>query len=437
MSGLVNRHILLGVTGGIAAYKACELVRLLRRAGAEVRVVMTRGATEFVTPLTFQALSGQPVRSELFDAAAEAGMDHIELARWADLVLVAPASADFLARLAAGMADDLLATLCLAAAVPLVLAPAMNRQMWQAPATRENVDRLSARGVHVLGPATGEQACGEVGPGRMLEPAELLAGVEALCGGGPLAGVSALVTAGPTREAIDPVRFISNRSSGKMGFAVAAALAAAGADVVLVAGPVQLPTPPGVRRVDVESAAEMVAGGGGYDSFVEPGDVVTLAGRSEPESGVALPRLPQMPAYHLKRGNHSGLTIINIGVGPSNAKTITDHIAVLRPHAWLMLGHCAGLRNSQKLGDYALAHAYVRDDNVLDHAVPLWVPIPALSEIQIALEQAVSDVTGLDDYEKKKIMRTGTVATASSSMASDIIDSFLDHSEECGLHLNR
>lgn len=259
MSGLVNRHILLGVTGGIAAYKACELVRLLRRAGAEVRVVMTRGATEFVTPLTFQALSGQPVRSELFDAAAEAGMDHIELARWADLVLVAPASADFLARLAAGMADDLLATLCLAAAVPLVLAPAMNRQMWQAPATRENVDRLSARGVHVLGPATGEQACGEVGPGRMLEPAELLAGVEALCGGGPLAGVSALVTAGPTREAIDPVRFISNRSSGKMGFAVAAALAAAGADVVLVAGPVQLPTPPGVRRVDVESAAEMMA----------------------------------------------------------------------------------------------------------------------------------------------------------------------------------
>ncbi len=259
MSGLVNRHILLGVTGGIAAYKACELVRLLRRAGAEVRVVMTRGATEFVTPLTFQALSGQPVRSELFDAAAEAGMDHIELARWADLVLVAPASADFLARLAAGMADDLLATLCLAAAVPLVLAPAMNRQMWQAPATRENVDRLSARGVHVLGPATGEQACGEVGPGRMLEPAELLAGVEALCGGGLLAGVSALVTAGPTREAIDPVRFISNRSSGKMGFAVAAALAAAGADVVLVAGPVQLPTPPGVRRVDVESAAEMMA----------------------------------------------------------------------------------------------------------------------------------------------------------------------------------
>ncbi|GAB4296782.1 MAG: bifunctional phosphopantothenoylcysteine decarboxylase/phosphopantothenate--cysteine ligase CoaBC [Thiohalomonadaceae bacterium] len=259
MTGLVNRHILLGVTGGIAAYKAAELVRLLRRAGAEVRVVMTRGATEFVTPLTFQALSGHPVRSELFDAAAEAGMDHIELARWADLVLVAPASADFLARLAGGRADDLLTTLCLATAAPIAVAPAMNRQMWQAAATRDNVQRLTARGVHLFGPGCGEQACGEVGPGRMLEPAELLRLADELFAAGPLAGVRALVTAGPTREAIDPVRFISNRSSGKMGFAVAAALAAAGAEVVLVAGPVALPTPSGVRRIDVESAQEMLA----------------------------------------------------------------------------------------------------------------------------------------------------------------------------------
>jgi len=259
MNGLVNRHILLGVTGGIAAYKAAELVRLLRRAGAEVRVVMTRGATEFVTPLTFQALSGHAVRTELFDAAAEAGMDHIELARWADLVLVAPASADFLARLAAGRADDLLATLCLATAAPIALAPAMNQQMWQAPATRDNAQRLIARGVHLFGPASGEQACGEVGPGRMLEPAELARLAGELFGAGPLAGVRALVTAGPTREAIDPVRFVSNRSSGKMGFAVAAALAGAGAEVVLVAGPVALPTPSGVRRIDVESAAQMLA----------------------------------------------------------------------------------------------------------------------------------------------------------------------------------
>lgn len=259
MNGLVNRHILLGVTGGIAAYKAAELVRLLRRAGAEVRVVMTRGATEFVTPLTFQALSGHPVRTELFDAAAEAGIDHIELARWADLILVAPASADFLARLVAGRADDLLTTLCLATAAPLALAPAMNQQMWQAPVTQENVQRLIARGVHVFGPGCGEQACGEVGPGRMLESAELARLAGELFASGPLSGVRALVTAGPTREAIDPVRFIGNRSSGKMGFAVAAALATAGAEVVLVAGPVALPTPPGVRRIDVESAAEMLA----------------------------------------------------------------------------------------------------------------------------------------------------------------------------------
>jgi phosphopantothenoylcysteine decarboxylase/phosphopantothenate--cysteine ligase len=258
MNGLVNRHILLGVTGGIAAYKAAELVRLLRRAGAEVRVVMTRGATEFVTPLTFQALSGHAVRTELFDAAAEAGMGHIELARWADLVLVAPASADFLARLAAGRADDLLATLCLATAAPMALAPAMNQQMWQAAATQDNVQRLAARGVHLFGPGCGEQACGEVGPGRMLEPVEVAQRAADLFAAGPLAGVRALVTAGPTREAIDPVRFVSNRSSGKMGFAVAAALAAAGAEVVLVAGPVALPTPAGVRRVDVESAHEML-----------------------------------------------------------------------------------------------------------------------------------------------------------------------------------
>jgi phosphopantothenoylcysteine decarboxylase/phosphopantothenate--cysteine ligase len=259
MNGLVNRHILLGVTGGIAAYKAAELVRLLRRAGAQVRVVMTRGATEFVTPLTFQALSGHAVRCELFDAAAEAGMDHIELARWAELVLVAPASADFLARLAAGRADDLLATLSLATAAPIALAPAMNRQMWQAAATQDNVQVLAARGVHLFGPASGEQACGEIGPGRMLEPAELARRAGELFAAGPLAGVRALVTAGPTREAIDPVRFVSNRSSGRMGFAVAGALALAGAEVTLVAGPVTLPTPAGVRRVDVESAAEMLA----------------------------------------------------------------------------------------------------------------------------------------------------------------------------------
>jgi phosphopantothenoylcysteine decarboxylase / phosphopantothenate---cysteine ligase len=254
-----GKHILLGVTGGIAAYKSPDLVRRLRERGAEVQVVMTRGAREFVTPTTFQAVSGRPVRTELWDAAAEAAMGHIELARWADAVLIAPASADFLARLAAGLADDLLATLCLATEAPIAVAPAMNRLMWANPATRANVATLTARAVRVLGPAEGDQACGEVGEGRMLEPLELAERLQALFGGGALAGRRVLVTAGPTRERIDPVRFLSNRSSGKMGFAVAQAAREAGASVVLVAGPVSLPTPAGVTRIDVESAADMLA----------------------------------------------------------------------------------------------------------------------------------------------------------------------------------
>jgi phosphopantothenoylcysteine decarboxylase/phosphopantothenate--cysteine ligase len=251
-----GKHIVLGVTGGIAAYKAADLVRRLREAGADVRVVMTRGAQAFVTPLTFQALSGKPVHTELLDAAAEAGMGHIELARWADLVLVAPATADFIARLAHGLADDLLTTVCLASAAPLVLAPAMNQQMWANPAVQANCATLRDRGVRLVGPETGSQACGDRGPGRMTEPADLVA---ALLPAAPaaLAGRHVVVTAGPTYEDIDPVRFIGNRSSGRMGFAVAAAAAAAGARVSLVAGPVRLETPAGVERVDVRSAAEM------------------------------------------------------------------------------------------------------------------------------------------------------------------------------------
>ena len=251
------RRILLGITGGIAAYKAADLVRRLRERGAEVQVVMTEAATRFVTPLTFQALSGRPVRTGLWDEAAEAAMGHIELARWADLVLVAPASADFLARLAAGRADDLLATLCLATEAPVWVAPAMNRLMWANAATRANVATLAGRGVRLLGPDSGSQACGETGPGRMLEPADLVEAVHAAAAAGVLAGLHLVISAGPTREPLDPVRFISNRSSGKMGFAVAAAAREAGARVTLVSGPVSLPTPPGVRRVDVETAAQM------------------------------------------------------------------------------------------------------------------------------------------------------------------------------------
>jgi phosphopantothenoylcysteine decarboxylase / phosphopantothenate---cysteine ligase len=257
MPDLSGRKILLGVTGGIAAYKSADLVRRLREAGAEVRVAMTAAATEFVGPLTFQALSGHPVHQDLLDPNAEAAMGHIELARWADTVLVAPASADFMARLAHGMANDLLTTLCLATDAPLVLAPAMNRLMWRNPATQANAQQLGSRGVRLLGPGAGEQACGEVGEGRMLEPLELVAALTRH--DGPLQGVRVLLTAGPTREPIDPVRYISNRSSGRMGFAVAAAAHRAGAQVTLVSGPVGLETPPGVERIDVESAAQMCA----------------------------------------------------------------------------------------------------------------------------------------------------------------------------------
>ena len=258
MSFLRGKRILLGVTGGIAAYKACDLVRRLREAGAPVRVVMTPAATAFVTPLSFQALSGNEVRTDLFDAEAEAGMGHIELARWADAILVAPATADFMARLAQGRADDLLSTLCLAAEVPVCLAAAMNRAMWADAATQDNRATVEARGVSIFGPASGEQACGEVGEGRMLEPAALVEQLSALFSTGALAGRTVLVTAGPTREPIDPVRYLTNRSSGRMGYAVAQAAREAGAHVILVSGPVALDTPRGVERVDVETACEML-----------------------------------------------------------------------------------------------------------------------------------------------------------------------------------
>src|SRR6202167_3673857 len=255
-----GKRILLGVTGGIAAYKSADLVRRLRERGAEVQVVMTPGALEFVTPTTFQALSGRTVRTELWDAAAEAAMGHIELARWAELVLVAPDSADFLARLAHGLADDLLTTLCLATAAPIAVAPAMNQLMWRNLATRANVETLTARGIQMIGPGVGDQACGEQGPGRLLEPADIVSQIALLLTPArPLLGRRVLLTAGPTRECIDPVRFVSNRSSGKMGFALAQSMREAGADVVLISGPVSLPTPPGVRRIDVESCEQMHA----------------------------------------------------------------------------------------------------------------------------------------------------------------------------------
>ncbi len=258
MESLSNKRILLGITGGIAAYKCAELTRLLIKAGATVQVVMTRAATEFITPLTMQALSGNRVHLDLLDPAAEAAMGHIELARWADLILVAPAGADFLSRMANGRADDLLGTLILASSVPIAVAPAMNQAMWADPATATNLATLRERGIHFFGPAEGDQACGDIGPGRLQEPEQLVASCATLFLPGLLSGRRLLITAGPTREAIDPVRFISNHSSGKMGYALASEAAASGALVTLVSGPTCLPAPDRVERIEVQSAIEML-----------------------------------------------------------------------------------------------------------------------------------------------------------------------------------
>ena len=259
MLSLTNKRILLGITGGIAAYKSAELTRLLIKAGAEVRVGMTRAATQFITPLTMQALSGQRVHLDLLDSDAEAAMGHIELARWADLVLIAPATADFIARINQGQADDILSTLVLATSAKIAIAPAMNQAMWADNSTKSNLKVLVDRGYHIFGPAEGEQACGDVGPGRMLEPAQLVELSDSLFETGELAGKNFVITGGPTREAIDPVRFISNHSSGKMAYALAAEAVAAGAKVTLISGPVNLPTPESVKRIDVISAAQMLA----------------------------------------------------------------------------------------------------------------------------------------------------------------------------------
>ncbi len=280
VNSLNNYRILLGVSGGIAAYKAANLCRLLVKAGAEVRVVMTAAATEFVTPLTFQALSSNRVHLHSFDLEAEAAMGHIELARWADLILIAPASANTLAKLSHGIADNLLTTLCLASPATLAVAPAMNQQMWANLATQSNVQGLRQQGIHIWGPNSGEQACGDIGTGRMQEPEELL---DATCAlfhnsiyNGSLAGKRLVITAGPTHEAIDPVRYIGNRSSGKMGYAIARAARRAGAQVTLISGPTQLATPEGCQRINIESASEMFDAAmqtlnddnGPYDCFI-------------------------------------------------------------------------------------------------------------------------------------------------------------------------
>ena len=297
---LSNKHILLGVTGGIAAYKSADLVRRLQDAGAEVQVVMTPAAQEFITPLTMQALSGNPVHTQLLDPEAEAGMGHIQLARWADLVLVAPATADFMARLTQGMGNDLLTSICLATAAPIALAPAMNQGMWRNASTQANLQTLIDHKIHIFGPADGGQACGDIGPGRMLEPLQLVEAAASLFQTGILAGKKVVITAGPTREAIDPVRYISNHSSGKMGYALAEAAAEAGAQTILVSGPTDLPCPARVKRIDVVSANEMLTAcldqADGCDLFIAA-------------AAVADYRPAQIAAQKMKKGDSNSLTL--------------------------------------------------------------------------------------------------------------------------------
>ena len=303
MSSLTNKRILLGITGGIAAYKSAELVRRLKERGADVRVIMTQAAQEFITPLTLQALSGNPVHTDLLDPQAEAAMGHIELARWADLILVAPASANFIARLSAGRGDDLLSALCLATAAPIALAPAMNQGMWHNQATQDNLTTLRARDVRLLGPAAGSQACGETGLGRMLEPEQLAEACAEQFASGLLSGKRVVITAGPTREAIDPVRYLSNHSSGKMGYALAEAAVEAGAQVVLISGPTHLPPPERVALVPVVSAQQM------YDATLKHAAGCDLFIGA---AAVADYRPEQVASEKIKKGveEHTTLTLV-------------------------------------------------------------------------------------------------------------------------------
>ncbi|CAM8646441.1 Dfp Phosphopantothenoylcysteine synthetase/decarboxylase [Burkholderiales bacterium] len=333
-SSLQGRHLVLGVSGGIAAYKSCDLVRRLLERGASVQVVMTEAATRFVSPLTFSALSGRPVMQDPW-GGVENQMPHITLSRESDGILVAPASADFMSRIAMGQTQDLLASLCLARDVPLWVAPAMNRQMWSNPATQENVARLKAHGVGIWGPAAGEQACGEVGDGRMLEPLDLVACLESVFDGqspgvgipvrGLLAGRKVVVTAGPTQEPIDPIRLITNRSSGQMGFEIARACAMAGASVTLVAGPVSQPTPDGVERVNVQTALEMQAAVDAALAKAGPADLFWAV------AAVADWRPYQVAAEKLKKDAGAGLEGLRWTENPDILAAVAYRPAAQRP----------------------------------------------------------------------------------------------------------
>ncbi|WP_445372482.1 bifunctional phosphopantothenoylcysteine decarboxylase/phosphopantothenate--cysteine ligase CoaBC [Methylomonas sp. HW2-6] len=352
MGRVINKRILLGVCGGIAAYKAAELLRLLRKQGCEVRVVMTAAAARFVAPLTFQALSGHSVHSELLDPEQEQAMSHIQLARWADLLLIAPATADTLAKMAHGLADDLLSTLYLAAECPVYVAPAMNQAMWGKPVTQESIARLQQHGVTVIGPAAGEQACGEQGYGRMVEPAEIVQSVLIQSTSGLLAGVKLVVSAGPTREPLDPVRFISNRSSGKMGYALTKAAVAAGANVTLVSGPVHLPAPAGAKFIQVETALQM------YQAVLNAcSDAELYIGAA----AVADYRAKQVAGRKLKKGEAED-SVIELEKNPD----IVAAVARLLPKPWVV-GFAA---ETDDLENYALGKLHSKN---LDMIAANWV----------------------------------------------------------------
>lgn len=339
MTSLKDQRILVCISGGIAAYKSAHLVRLLTQAGAQVQVAMTQAAQAFITPLTLQALSKSAVHTSLLDADAEAGMGHIELARWAQAIVMAPATADLIARLAHGHADDLVSTLYLASQAPVWIAPAMNQAMWAHPATQTNLQILRTHQVHILGPASGEQACGDLGMGRMLEPEQIVAALQADLEVPKPQGPKVVITAGPTREPIDPVRYISNHSSGKMGYALAAAAQALGCQVTLVSGPTQLACPLGVTRVDVESAEQMLAA---CLSRVAHTDVFIAA------AAVADYRLAEVAVHKLKKDkNYQGLTL-NLVENPDIVATIAQHAQ--RPA--LVVGFAA---ETQEVQAYALA----------------------------------------------------------------------------------
>ena len=368
MTSIAGKRILLGLTGGIAAYKSAELARLLVRAGCDVRVAMTESATRFITPVTMQALTGQPVRTDLWDAAIPDNMGHIELSRDRDLVVIAPASADFMAKVAQGLADDLLSTLCLARDCALMMAPAMNRQMWDSPPTRRNARQLVADGVLLAGPGAGEQACGETGMGRMLEPEAILAHIEAFFQPKLLAGRKVLVTAGPTVEPIDPVRAITNASSGKMGYAIARAAQEAGASVVLVSGPTALDAPVGVQRVDVKTAAQMFAAvkreAAAADVFVSVAAVADYRAAAPSEQKI-------------KKGARKGMTV-ELVENPD----ILAHVARM-PRGPFCVGFAA---ESEKLAQHAKAKRAKKG-----------IPLLAANLAQNALGAEDNEITLFDD----------------------------------------